>query len=58
MPTPERTDIRPLEPADVPALLKIIAAARAEYGIAGHPVPESYAAHLVYPFKRKRKKRN
>lgn len=34
MPTTERLHIRPIEPADVPALLEIIAASRAEYGIA------------------------
>ena len=49
MPTPERTDIRPLEPADVPALLKIIAAARAEYGIAEQGVSLLEPAdHAIY----------
>ena len=33
MPT-DRIEIRPIEPADVPALLRIIASSRAEYGIA------------------------
>jgi putative acetyltransferase len=33
MPTPDRLTIRPLEPADVPALLNIIADARREHGI-------------------------
>ena len=34
MPTPDRLEIRPIEPADVPVLLKIIADSRREYGIA------------------------
>jgi putative acetyltransferase len=33
MPTTDRLEIRPIEPADVPALLRIIASSRAEYGI-------------------------
>jgi putative acetyltransferase len=36
--TKPRLDIRPLEPADVPALLTIIAGSRAEYGIAAKGV--------------------
>jgi putative acetyltransferase len=39
MPTPDRLQIRPIEPADVPTLLEIIADTRGEYGIAGKGVP-------------------
>jgi len=38
MPTTDRLHIRPLEPADVPALLQIIAESRGEYGIADRGV--------------------
>jgi putative acetyltransferase len=45
-------DIRPLEPADVPALLRIIAASRAEYGIAEQGVellePADHALYSNY----------
>src|SRR5262245_46235114 len=34
MPTTDRLEIRPIEPADVPMLLKIIGDSRREYGIA------------------------
>jgi putative acetyltransferase len=57
MPTPERTDlrrltIRPLELADVPALLTIIADSRREYGIAERGVellePADRALYATY----------
>src|SRR5690349_14982227 len=38
MPIPDRLHIRPLELADVPALLRIIAESRGEYGIADRGV--------------------
>jgi putative acetyltransferase len=38
MPTPDKLTIRPIELADVPALLNIIADARREYGIADRGV--------------------
>ena len=38
MPSTDRLQIRIIEPADVPALLDIIAGSRAEYGIAEHGV--------------------
>jgi putative acetyltransferase len=38
MPTADRLEIRPLERADVPALLEIIAGSRGEYGIASRGV--------------------
>jgi len=38
MPKTTLLEIRPLEPADVPALLTIIADTRREYGIAEHGV--------------------
>jgi putative acetyltransferase len=45
-------EIRPLEPADVPALLQIIAASRAEYGIAEQGVellePADHALYSSY----------
>jgi len=39
MPLPDRLQIRPIELADVPALLKIIADSRGEYGIDAKGVP-------------------
>ncbi|HLA70482.1 MAG TPA: GNAT family N-acetyltransferase [Steroidobacteraceae bacterium] len=52
MPTTERLEIRPLEPADVPALLTIIAASRGEYGIAERGVellePQDLALYANY----------
>lgn len=52
MPTPDRLTIRPIELADVPALLTIIADARREYGIAGREVPllepSDYQIYSVY----------
>ena len=52
MPTTERLLIRPLEPADVPALLIIIADSRGEYGIAKRGVellePADHALHAIY----------
>jgi len=51
MPT-ERLHIRPIEPADVPALLTIIANSRGEYGIADHGVellePADLALYAAY----------
>jgi putative acetyltransferase len=50
--TTPRLEIRPLEPADVPALLTIIAASRAEYGIAEKGVellePADHALYATY----------
>jgi putative acetyltransferase len=49
MPTTNRLEIRPIQPADVPALLKIIADSRAEYGMAEHGVELLEAAdHALY----------
>jgi putative acetyltransferase len=52
MPTTERLHIRPVEPADVPALLTIIANSRSEHGIAAHGVetlePADHALHAIY----------
>lgn len=52
MPKPDRLDLRPLEPADVPALLRIIADSRAEYGIADQGVellePADHALYATY----------
>ena len=52
MPTTERFLIRPIEPADVPALLEIIANSRAEYGIAERGVellePADRALYATY----------
>ena len=52
MPTPDRLQIRPLEPADVPALLQIIAASRGEYGIADRGVdllePADHELYVTY----------
>ena len=52
MPTTERLEIRPLEPADVPALLTIIADSRGEYGIAERGVellePQDLALYANY----------
>ena len=39
MPKPDFLEIRPIELADVPALLTIIADSRGEYGIADKGVP-------------------
>ena len=50
--TKARLEIRPLEPADVPALLTIIAGSRAEYGIAEKGVdllePADRALYATY----------
>ena len=50
------TTIRPIEPADVPALLDIIAASRAEYGIAEQGVellePADLALYSAYQRRR------
>jgi putative acetyltransferase len=50
--TTPRLEIRPLEPVDVPALLTIIAASRAEYGIAEKGVellePADHALYATY----------
>ena len=47
-----RLDIRPIQPADVPALLSIIAGSRAEYGIADKGVellePADHALYDTY----------
>ena len=55
MPT-ERLQIRPIEPADVPALLTIIADSRAEYGIAERGVellePADHALYASYQHQR------
>jgi putative acetyltransferase len=49
MPRNELLEIRPIEPADVPALLRIIADSRAEYGIAGRGAPLLEPAdHALY----------
>jgi putative acetyltransferase len=52
MPITERLEIRPLEPADVPALLTIIADSRGEYGIAERGVellePQDLALYANY----------
>ena len=52
MPTTERLLIRPIEPADVPALLEIIANSRGEYGIAERGVellePADHALYATY----------
>ena len=49
---PSIPDIRPLEPADVPAMLKIIADSRREYGIADRGVellePADHALFATY----------
>ena len=52
MPTPDRLEIRTLELAHVPALLKIIADSRREYGIADQGVellePADHAIYATY----------
>jgi len=49
MPKTDLLEIRPLEPADVPALLQIIADSRGEYGIADKGVPLLEPAdHALY----------
>jgi putative acetyltransferase len=52
MPRTERLAIRPIEPADVPALLEIIANTRAEYGIAERGLellePADHALYATY----------
>jgi putative acetyltransferase len=49
MPKTDLLEIRPIELADVPALLEIIADSRAEYGIAGKGVPLLEPAdHALY----------
>jgi putative acetyltransferase len=52
MPTTELPEIRPIEPADVPALLAIIAGSRGEYGTAGRgvesPEPADHALYETY----------
>src|SRR4051812_16674808 len=46
------TKIRPLEPADVPAMLQIIASSRAEYGIGDQGIallePADVALYTIY----------
>jgi putative acetyltransferase len=52
MPTTDLLEIRPVEPADVPALLTIIADTRGEYGIAERGVelldPADHALYATY----------
>lgn len=52
MPKTDLLKIRPLEPADVPALLKIISDSRAEYGIGERGVellePADHAFYAIY----------
>jgi putative acetyltransferase len=52
MPITERLQIRPIEPADVPALLQIIADSRGEHGMAERGVellePADRALHATY----------
>jgi putative acetyltransferase len=52
MPKTDLLEIRPIEPADVPALLDIIAASRGEYGIAERGVellePADHALYATY----------
>jgi putative acetyltransferase len=52
MPNPDRLTIRPIELADVPALLDIIADTRREYGIGERGVellePSDHAIHATY----------
>src|SRR5687768_2838581 len=52
MRTTDRLEIRPIEPADVPALLTIIANSRGEYGIAERGVellePADHALYATY----------
>ena len=52
MPSTDRLQIRPIEPADVPALLTIIADSRGEYGIAERGVellePADHALYATY----------
>ena len=52
MPKTDLLDIRPIEPADVPALLEIIANTRREYGIADRGVellePADHALYATY----------
>jgi putative acetyltransferase len=52
MPKTDRLEIRPIEPADVPALLEIIANSRREYGMAERGVellePADHALYATY----------
>jgi len=56
MPIPDRLQIRPIELADVPALLKIIADSRGEYGIdeKGAPLLEPADHELYANYQRQR----